>query len=257
MKGESGEETGTGSVKPSSRMDRRKRELRERILKAASALFIARGAGSVSMDEVAEAADVARRTLFNHFSGKDKLLYEVAAPVLEQAVSLAQVRLAVLETPVDCSGTERKSGDPDSLDERSRDLTRTVAQDAALRAVTGLCLDLWRESGKKLGILYAVELKESPKLAVLHARFLEILMRLMAHAFPSAAWPESSGGAKLAGRILFRTFVPLLSCLSGLPDAEYRFGISMKALLESALTGSFHDGPKARETYHESESQEQ
>lgn len=238
MKGESGEETGTGSVKPSSRMDRRKRELRERILRAASALFIARGAGSVSMDEVAEAADVARRTLFNHFSGKDELLYEVAAPVLEQAVSLAQVRLACVEYPPD-RGIASVTGEGELR------VAGIKGNTSALGAVTGLCLDLWRERGRELGILYAVELKESPALAGLHARFLDILMKLMALAFPavtSGAEVVAEGvgtagfsRARLAGRILFRTFVPLLVCLEGLPDAEVRFARAMQAALAGAL----------------------
>lgn len=53
------------------RRDRRKREVRERILTAAEALFKEKGFDGVSMDEIAAVADVARKTLFNHLQSKE------------------------------------------------------------------------------------------------------------------------------------------------------------------------------------------
>lgn len=53
------------------RRDRKKREVRERILAAAAALFREKGFDGVSMDEIAEVADVARKTLFNHVQSKE------------------------------------------------------------------------------------------------------------------------------------------------------------------------------------------
>jgi TetR/AcrR family transcriptional regulator, regulator of autoinduction and epiphytic fitness len=50
---------------------------REAIVDAAERLFLERGFGAVSMDELAEAADVARRTLYNQFSGKEELFREM------------------------------------------------------------------------------------------------------------------------------------------------------------------------------------
>jgi TetR/AcrR family transcriptional regulator, regulator of autoinduction and epiphytic fitness len=43
---------------------------REAIVEAAIRLFLQRGFGAVSMDELAEAAGVARRTLYNQFASK-------------------------------------------------------------------------------------------------------------------------------------------------------------------------------------------
>jgi TetR/AcrR family transcriptional regulator, regulator of autoinduction and epiphytic fitness len=50
---------------------------REAIVEAASRLFLERGFGSVSMDELAEAAGVARRTLYNQFSSKEEIFREM------------------------------------------------------------------------------------------------------------------------------------------------------------------------------------
>ena len=50
---------------------------REAIVEAASRLFLQRGFGSVSMDELAEAAGLARRTLYNQFTSKEEIFREM------------------------------------------------------------------------------------------------------------------------------------------------------------------------------------
>ena len=50
---------------------------REAIIEAAGRLFLARGFGAVSMDELAEAAGVARRTLYNQFTSKEEIFREM------------------------------------------------------------------------------------------------------------------------------------------------------------------------------------
>lgn len=50
---------------------------REAIVDAAEHLFLERGFGAVSMDELAEAAGVARRTLYNQFAGKEEIFRDM------------------------------------------------------------------------------------------------------------------------------------------------------------------------------------
>jgi TetR/AcrR family transcriptional regulator of autoinduction and epiphytic fitness len=57
---------------------------REAIVKAAEHLFLKRGFGSVSMDELAMAAGVARRTLYNQFSSKEEIFREMLVRVSGQ-----------------------------------------------------------------------------------------------------------------------------------------------------------------------------
>src|ERR1700675_5031014 len=52
---------------------------RDAIVEAAERLFLERGFGSVSMDELAEAAGVARRTLYNQFGSKEESIRPTAA----------------------------------------------------------------------------------------------------------------------------------------------------------------------------------
>src|ERR1700686_2627376 len=57
---------------------------REAIVEAAQRLFLQRGFGSVSMDELAAAAGVARRTLYNQFVRKEDTFREMLLRVSGQ-----------------------------------------------------------------------------------------------------------------------------------------------------------------------------
>src|SRR6202795_4993094 len=57
---------------------------RDAIVKAAERLFLERGFGAVSMDELAEAAGVARRTLYNQFTSKEEIFREMLLRVSAQ-----------------------------------------------------------------------------------------------------------------------------------------------------------------------------
>ena len=57
---------------------------RDAIVEAAVRLFLERGFGSVSMDELAEAAGVARRTLYNQFTSKEEIFREMLLRVSGQ-----------------------------------------------------------------------------------------------------------------------------------------------------------------------------
>jgi TetR/AcrR family transcriptional regulator of autoinduction and epiphytic fitness len=63
---------------------RSRRGSREAIIGAAERLFLERGFGSVSMDELAEAAGVARRTLYNQFASKEEIFREMLLRVSAQ-----------------------------------------------------------------------------------------------------------------------------------------------------------------------------
>jgi AcrR family transcriptional regulator len=60
------------------RRERKKRELRARIYETARQLFLERGFDATTVVEIAEAADVAQGTFFNHFASKNDLLAEMA-----------------------------------------------------------------------------------------------------------------------------------------------------------------------------------
>jgi AcrR family transcriptional regulator len=60
------------------RRERRKLELRNRILEASIELFRDRGVSDTTVNDISERADVAQKTFFNHFPSKQHLLREIA-----------------------------------------------------------------------------------------------------------------------------------------------------------------------------------
>jgi AcrR family transcriptional regulator len=61
-----------------NRIDRRKREVRDRILEAAFELFLSRGIDATKIDDICERADVANRTFFNHFATRQEMIHALA-----------------------------------------------------------------------------------------------------------------------------------------------------------------------------------
>src|ERR1700684_4588914 len=68
-----------------TRTERRKQEVREKILAAAFDLFLTQGVAATKIEEICERADVANRTFFNHFATRQDMM-----------CALAQLRLVTL-----------------------------------------------------------------------------------------------------------------------------------------------------------------
>ena len=63
---------------PLGRVERRRARVRQRLLEAAETLMGTRGVDAVTVEEITEAADVARRTFYHHFDSKHDLLVPIA-----------------------------------------------------------------------------------------------------------------------------------------------------------------------------------
>lgn len=60
------------------RRERRKLELRNRVLEVSSALFAEQGVEATKVQEICSRADIAEKTFFNHFPSKRHLMREIA-----------------------------------------------------------------------------------------------------------------------------------------------------------------------------------
>ena len=72
----------SGPTEPSPKA--RRNGSRQTIVDAAERLFLERGFGAVSMDDLAEAAGLARRTLYNQFASKEEIFREMLLRVSGQ-----------------------------------------------------------------------------------------------------------------------------------------------------------------------------
>jgi DNA-binding LacI/PurR family transcriptional regulator/AcrR family transcriptional regulator len=68
--------------RPQARRERKKARTRHEIAEAAFALFADRGFDAVTVAEIAEAADVSAKTVYNHFTTKEQLFFE-SEPLLQ------------------------------------------------------------------------------------------------------------------------------------------------------------------------------
>ena len=84
---------------PRSRRERRKQEVHDRLLAAAVGLFEGKGFAETTAFEIAERADVAEKTFYNHFPTKQHLVRELAEAVVAEGLeSLEDARKQPLST---------------------------------------------------------------------------------------------------------------------------------------------------------------
>ena len=77
---------------PPDRRTRKRLATRQRISDIASRLFVERGFDQVTVDEIAEAADVARMTVFNHFTRKEDMFFDLDEEAREDLLTALQKR---------------------------------------------------------------------------------------------------------------------------------------------------------------------
>lgn len=75
-----------------NRQTRKRLATRQKISDVATRLFINRGFDNVTVDEIAEAADVSRMTVFNHFSRKEDMFFDLDDEGREDLMSALQER---------------------------------------------------------------------------------------------------------------------------------------------------------------------
>jgi TetR/AcrR family transcriptional regulator, mexJK operon transcriptional repressor len=113
--------------------DLRPRSLRKyrAILEAASRMFIAQGFGPTSMDAVADAARVSKRTVYDHFENKHTLFTAVIETLCAEIVPPSVEQLAVddprIETVLESLGNQFLKG---IYSHKQIELFRTVVTDA-------------------------------------------------------------------------------------------------------------------------------
>ncbi|WP_151482032.1 TetR/AcrR family transcriptional regulator [Streptomyces albicerus] len=117
------------------RRERKRRQIRDQLYEAAVGLFVDQGYEATTMDQIADAADVARATVFNHFSQKVGFLEEWGAR--------RRARVAAI------LGQEHAEDLP--VDERLRRYLREMAElNVASRAETTVLMDASARFGRLL-----------------------------------------------------------------------------------------------------------
>jgi AcrR family transcriptional regulator len=120
------------------RRDRKKAAVRQQIADAATALFLRHGFDQVSVSQIAEAADVARPTVFAHFPRKEDLFfdrYPELAGRLTQAVRHRPAGVSAVAALRDALVTAIRAGQPPyGMQPDMIPFWRTIAASRALQA---------------------------------------------------------------------------------------------------------------------------
>ena len=85
---------------PSDRRSRKRLAMRQGISNAATRLFIERGFDHVTVDQIADAADVGRMTVFNHFPRKEDMFFDrdkEGREILREALRKRDLGVAPIE----------------------------------------------------------------------------------------------------------------------------------------------------------------
>lgn len=175
----------------------KKERTRQLLIDTAISLFLKKRSANVSLDEIADTAGVARRTLFYHFDNKETLVLEVAAPIFKDGITY-------LKGIVDNASIE-------------------------FQDIVDLCLFLWRIYGSRLNLLYSIDFEDFNRLKKLHFEYLELYLAVCGRI---SDLPEGLQPVKMdIAAIIFRCFVPILSKTTGMDRGEERFKQSLRGLV--------------------------
>ena len=75
------------------RRQRKRQAMHQALLDVAQQLFQEHGVSRTTVDDIAEAADVARTTVFNHFPSKESIALELASDTMQRIAEAAQALL--------------------------------------------------------------------------------------------------------------------------------------------------------------------
>ena len=120
---------------PASRRERRRLEVRTRILDAAHRRFQSSGYQATTVAEICDEADVAYKTFFNHFPAKHDVLNEIEARALDEVI--AQLTDALETEPTTRARItrffERAATEADAAGPMNRELLAEMIHSAHVR----------------------------------------------------------------------------------------------------------------------------
>jgi AcrR family transcriptional regulator len=216
-----------------SRKDVRRRQNHTLILDTAFILFLKHGIEHVGFLDIAQEADIARKTVYNHFSSKEQIVEELFHPILTDARS-------VLDTV-----TGNGLHESDSLLEKAayyRSRTGIASSGEVLFAdIVRVCMILYRLHTHRFAQIMRASLLEevgrlslSPELLAMHRSFMTSFHELILHSYKHTTYRFSDPG--VCSHIIINCVFPLIdalpddmrteevigACLSGLLGAEER-----------------------------------
>jgi AcrR family transcriptional regulator len=97
-----------GDRKPTPRVARRRGRTRERLVASAAQIIATHGAEGLRLRDVAEGADIAVGSFYQHFESKDELIAEVVTQIVERLASSVIAGSARLDDPAESTARSHR-----------------------------------------------------------------------------------------------------------------------------------------------------
>jgi AcrR family transcriptional regulator len=181
-----------------SRTMKKRDKTHQDILTVAAELISAKGSLSVSLEEISSQADVARKTIYNHFENKEALINELFTPLCTHA----------------------------------RDYLNRFDQEQALTLdhIWDYCLELWEQEDYHAMVLYQVSPEDYPNFLIMIAIFVQKLMERI----PECS-SRSDEERTQAANCIYLTYLPLLQVLEERKNYQKAFRLAMTGLTRGVL----------------------
>ncbi len=186
------------AVPISAKIRNRQHRTRERILEASAGLFVAKGFENVSVEDIIDAAEIARSSFYRFFSNREDLLTKIIRPVFEKGLT-------------------------------DLDAIATQAPLAIMNAIFDAYLDLWRSGPNALKVSTRIGGKHFYLFEDLHGEYRSQLVALVERVQPSGILLNDN--ADYSARLIARSAVPVMEVYCSDPDFEHLFHRTMRGFL--------------------------
>ncbi len=191
--------TGKANILPlSPKVRQRQSRTRERIVSKSAALFIDKGFENVSVEEIIEAAEIARSSFYRFFSNREDVLSQIIRPVFEQGIE----EMAAIH----CTEPQE-----------------------TMAGLFNAYLRIWRCSPNALRLSTRAGGVHFSLFKDLHAIYRSEILRVLATVARTGALLNDDADA--SGRLIARIAVPILEVYATHPRQEEMFHLTMRGLL--------------------------
>jgi len=182
----------------SPKIRNRQSRTRQRIIHESAQLFIRKGFENVSVEEIIDAAEVARSSFYRFFANREQVLTDIIQPVFEQ-------------------GLEEISA------------IRTLDPREIMEGVFQTYLHLWQAGNNELQVSTRVGGVHFYLFRDIHHQFREKMVQLLERVEPSGLLLNDN--AELTGRLLARSAVSVMEVYGATTNFEELFKQTMRGML--------------------------
>ena len=180
-----------------NRMIKNKNKIHQNILEVASRIISEKGASNITFEALSVEADVARKTIYNHFENKSALLDELIYPICEHAKDYLAVK------------TDNKYAELDDI--------------------WDYCIELWRDPTLNAALLYQITEQDYPQIHEIKSGFIILFKKFLMRIEAFKRLDEMD--ITILSDTIYTSYLPLLRSLKTIQNYEVVFKAGMNGLI--------------------------